>query len=350
MNFIVNSLLFFIALSSGTLRVQEDRVQEDRVQGNSDRSVVTVTGRLIQHVVQDLEIDLKSLKTTLHQQVELPPPPFPADWPDLKLAERQQWIQEFEASENGKAFAEQRKKLLEAAAQFELQLDKDGSFVIYDVPRGSYGLRGRLEKTVAEKNYVFEVFGQMEIGENVDEVLLDPVRVTVTRLLQAGEVAPEFEIVTFDGKANIDSKLLIGKNVLLSFWSLNSPPSLEFSKSIQKMFAAVEQSHGLHLLSVCIDSDRAKALEYVQSNQVKGWHGYANTWDHKMVSAFGVRSIPALFLIGTDGTIKMTNADFQAAFRTQELDLEQIVINGIENRKSPNPTDQHSPAGADGTN
>ncbi len=340
MNFVFNFLKVFLAIPSACLLVQDD----------SDKSVVTVKGRLVQHDVQDFEVDLESLKTTLHQRVELPPPPFPANWPDMKVDERQQWIKEFEAGEDGKAFVEQRKKLLEAAPQFELQLDNDGSFVVYDVPRGSYGLRGRLENKVAEKNYVFEVFGQIEIGDDVDEVLLDPVRVTVTRLLQAGEKMPEFEIVTFDGKAKIDSKFLTGKHVLVSFWSMKSPPSLEFSKSIQKMFAAAQEPHDLQLLSVCIDSDRAEALEYVKTSQVKGWHGYAETWDHNMVSEFGVRSIPALFLIGPDGTIKMTNADFQTAFRTQELELEQIVINGIRNGKSPSPAGQDSPAGADGSN
>ncbi len=339
---ILNFVMFCMAFQSCL-------AQEDNDNGRDKAKVpgATLKGKLVQNENPDFQIDLAELKTTLDQQVKLPPPPLPDDWKDMNVEQRQAWARDFDASERGKAFIEERKKILESAPHFDLRLEDDGSFVVYDVPEGIYGLRGELEKTISDRNYIFEVFGQISVGGDVDEVLLDPISVTVTRWLVAGEPIPNLDIETFDGKNRIDNSLLSGRNVLVSFWSLKSPPSLEFSKTIQEMYAKSRKKNNLQLFSICINSERDEALKYVKEQKIKGLHGFAKSWEHETVNEFGVRSIPALFLVGTDGKIKMTHADFQQAFRAPNAELTQIVEDSIAG-KLPKPVNNPDKADSSG--
>jgi peroxiredoxin len=254
----------------------------------------------------------------------------------MSVDDRQKWVSEFEASDRGKEFLSDRQKRIQSAARFELQIEDNGNFVVYDVPAGVYGLRGRIEKVVSEKNYVFEVFGQIEVSNDVDEVLLDPIAVSVTRLLKPGEPVPQFEIPTFDNKAKIDNSLIAGKTMLISFWSLKSLPSTEFAAQIQKAYQEVQAKQPLQLLSVCIDSDPKQALEFVKSKSILGWHGIAKHWEHKMVNEFGVRAIPALFLVDNKGYLRLTHAGFQTAFQQDpSASLSQTIVTALATVEAP---------------
>lgn len=337
---IIFNLMVLLVGSSGL-------AQESAAQDKTDPQGSTIKGRILQHEKSEFQIDLNSLGCMLNQQVQLPDPPVPREqWPKMTQEQRENWVKEFEASDEGKAFIADRKKRIETAERFEIQVEENGSFVVYDVPAGLYGMRGRLEQEIDDKNYVFEVFGQIEVNEKVEELLLDPMKVVVTRLTKPNEAIPAMHVETFDGKATINNELLSGRNVLVSFWSLQSPPSMEFAKIVQQTYEDVKQQKQLQLLSICVDSDREQALKYVVDNELAGWHGYAASWDHETVSEFGVRSIPALFLLGADGRIKMTPFDFRLAINTPEAKLASIIVDVLDGKSIPAPvrTDNGTPA------
>jgi len=310
---------------------EEDSERSDEVEAS------TVKGRLVQHDDKKFEISFSELKPRFDQRVELPSAPLPGNWAKMTLENQQKWVKDFEESDAGKALAAQRKKRLEEAAGFEIQMEDNGNFVIFDVPAGTYRLRGRIEKEVDSKNYVFEVFGQVVVTEKVEEVLLDPIAVTTTRLVKRTEGLPEFEVDTFDGKRKINDEMLVGRPVLINFWALESPPSIEFAKTIQKSYKTLKDSHKMHLVSICVGSDRNNALKHVQKNVVRGWHGYADGWEHAAVNEFGVRVIPALFLIDTNGKLLMTYNDFRFAFQAKDADLTKILTDAIEGKMIPTP-------------
>ena len=318
--------VFLIAGSSGVLQAQEKEESEGGV---------TVKGKVVQASGKDFVLDLKDLEAKLNQQVQLPAFEIPKNWGDLTPEERKSWFEKYEASEEGKAIIEKRKKLIEEAAKFELKFDKEGRFAIYDVPPGTYGLRGRTEKQIENATYVLEVFAQVQVSEDIDELLLDPIQVLATRILKPGEPTPQFSIDTFDGKLKLENKLLVDRLVLMNFWSLESPPSLQFAKSLQEAYEKLKGKYEIQLVSVCIGSKPTSALEYVKENGVKGWHGYVKNWDDPMLEKFGVRGIPAMFLIAKDGTIKTTNNDFRQLFRAEGAQLEKVIQDSIDGKNVP---------------
>ncbi len=309
-------------------------------QEKDDVKDATIKGRIVQNQDKAFEINLAELQSTLAEQVQLDPPPIPEGWPDMDLDSRQAWIKKFEASEPGKAFLKQRQEKIDSAAKFDLKVESDGSFVVYDVPHGRYGLRGRHEKEVSGKKYVLEVFGQIDIGANVEEVLLDPMMITATRLLTANEALPKFEVKTFDNKARINNRLLADpkhqdKYFLLHFWSLESPPSMSFSKNVQEMYAKVSGTHKLQLVSICVGSEPEKGLQFVRKEKAKGWHGYVRTWQDEVVREFGVRVLPSLFLVDPKQKIVLTNSEFRQKFQAENAKLTKIVVEAMsKNRDS----------------
>ena len=257
--------------------------QSNKKRTNNKIDSATLKGRIVQNDRKEFEIDIEALNPQLNQQIPLPEPPIPKNWTEMSIDQKKSWVEKFEASDKGKAFLQNRKKVAESAARFELKVDDDGNFVVYDVPHGVYGMRGRLEKEMDDKTFVFEVFGQIQIKDEVEEVLLDPVMVSVTRILKMDEPLPAFKVPTFDGKASIVNGLLKDKNILLNFWSLDSPPSIDFAKTIQETYNKIKAEHNLQLISVCIGGDARDALNHVQSNKFYGWHGHAKDWQHPIV-------------------------------------------------------------------
>ena len=333
-------LCLCLSLAFGATGSAQDDSKNDKAD-ESKVATATIKGRLVQNENQQFRVDLSELKPVLNQQIQLPQPPIPETWAEMTIEQRQTWVKEFEASEKGKAFLADRKKRIEAAARFPIQLEDDGNFTVYDVPHGSYGIRGFLEKEIAGKKYVMEVFGQISIAEKVDEVLLDPMMVAVTRRLSKGEATPDFEILQFDGQRKINRRLLESsdakqKYVLLNFWSMQSPPSQEFCSVVQKAYAAVGKKHQIQLLSICVDSDPAKTLAYVKEKKLLGWQGYVENWEHEMINEFGIRILPSLYLLSPEQKIAATDADFRSAGALISDQALTQFVDGVITGKSAN--------------
>lgn len=320
---------------------QDGSKSKDAAEKKEKKEVVsaTIKGKFVQSDDKKFKVDFSKLNPFLTEQIKLPEPPIPSTWEKMSMEERQQWVKDFESSDKGKAFLEDRKQRIENADRIPIQVEENGNFVLFDVPHGTYGLRGLLEQKIENKTFLLEVFGKIDVAETVEEVLLDPMQVAVTRLLQTGDSLPDFKVPTFDEKTTIhnglfDREEIKGKHVLINFWSMKSPPSQEFGKQIQTACKEVGAKHGIHLLSVCVDSDPKKALEYVKTMRIRGWHGFTESWDHEIIGEFGVRVIPSLYLANPDQKILLTNFDFQRARQLgdSDLTLTKIVLDAINGK------------------
>ena len=283
----------------------------------SSEDGVTVKGRVAQNNNQKLQVDFSDFPLSLREDLydKLPTPKLPASWDEMDLEQRQDYAADFENSEAGKRLLAEREKLLDQANQFDVVLEKSGQFVVYDVPPGTYELRGRKDLKIGHYTYAFEVFGQVVVSPNVDEILLDPVMVLATPMYERGQPMPELNIDIFDGQKIVDKSSLKGKPILLSFWSAEfSPPSVEFQPVVQQMFTDLKDEHGLALISISLDPSRELASKTINEKGLQGYHGFAPGWENPTAEAFGVRALPFFLLIGPDQKILMTHGEIRQAF------------------------------------
>jgi thiol-disulfide isomerase/thioredoxin len=104
------------------------------------------------------------------------------------------------------------------------------------------------------------------------------------------------------GKA-IDLAEYKGKVVLLDFWATWCGPCMA---ELPNVLTAYQKYHdkGFEIVGISLDQDRAK-LDKCLVDKKMTWRQYfdGKGWQNAVATAWGVRSIPATYLIGRDGKI-----------------------------------------------
>ncbi len=309
------------------------------VLAQSEDSAV-VRGRIAFERGEQKKIPYDELEVKLRERVDVPPVPVPKDFPKRKPEEQAKWLEAFEKSAAGEKFIARREKLIENAKVFDVLIEKNGSFIVYDVPTGVYGIQGRLDKEIKGTTYAYEVFGEISVSPKVDEVPLAPILIEITPLLKYEQDAPEIQVNTYNNKSKLSLSTFKDKYLFVNFWSTENP-DIKIQKRIQQMYVDLKDKHPIKLLSVCIDEKRKAAIKFIIDQKLKeGSHGFTDGWEHPTVDAYGVRSTPSFWLINPERKIIMTQYNFGQAFNAGNRELTQIVSDRIEGKDKPTPAKQ----------
>ncbi len=279
-----------------------------------------------------LTVPLNQLEATLREQVEWPMPAFPAKFDEWNNEDKLAWSEKFLASKEGKKFIEQRETLLKQAKVFDIKFDSEGRFVVYDVPPGTYALSARLDRQIEKTTYAFELFAQLEILKDVDEVSLPPLQVEITPILKTGDPAPPFEVTGISGDELIKSEQFDGKFLLLNFWTTAGSNAKSDQEMIQKVYSATKDKHDLRLLSINVDNKRESAIELIKTGNLAGSHGMTQGLEHPVLFNYGVRSVPSLWLLSGNGKIAMTPNEI-ALWQQEGIALESIISDRCSGKK-----------------
>ncbi len=316
------------------------------------QKLVVLKGRIDQSMnPEKFQINIKNVKTTLNQQVQLPRAPFPRDWERYSPEQKIKWLKAFENSSNGKRFLAANKKIIDDAPAFNLRFNKQGEFIVYDVPPGIYGLQGRIDEDINGVKYAFEVFAEIKISDQFDEVALDPIPVLVTPILTSGMKAPKISVSTHNGKKKLGFDNLQTKKgkpdpkfVFLNFWSTKdyvAKGKADYQQTVQEAIHTLEaEGYKVGLLSICLDEDRPAAIKHIMKKQFKkGLHGFTNGWDHETVDRYGVRSTPSGWLLDKDGKIVMSQYEFYNLTKVKDS-LVTVLKDRIDGKDAPTPAEQ----------
>ena len=303
-------------------------------------STAVVRGRIAFERGESKKIPYTDLEVKLRERVEVPPVPVPRDFEKGTPEQKKKWIEAFEKSAPGKKFIAQREKLIEDAKVFDVLIEKNGAFVVYDVPAGVYGIQARLDKEIKGTTYAYEVFGEISVSPKVDEVPLSPILIEITPLLKQDQTAPAIKVSTYNNKAELTLDTFKDKFVFVNFWSTENP-DIEIQKQVQKMYSDLKEKYPIKLLSICIDEKRKAAVQFIIKKKLKeGSHGFTDGWEDATVDAYGVRSTPSFWLIAPDRKIKMTQYNFGQIFSSDDRTLTEIVSDRIEGKDTPTPADK----------
>ncbi len=330
---------------------------QTRKQKKGDETLAVIRGQTAYDRVRvkswdnnSLVIPYNEIEAKLRQKVILPRPPYPAGYKTWTREKIIKWEMEFVKTEAGKRYVAKNEQLLEAAHAFDIKFEKkDGSFVVYDVPPGVYGIQGRVDKEIGGTKYGFEVFGEVEVLKDVDEIVLKPMRVEVTPLMASKQKSPPIGVATYDGKRILNLKTFEDKILFVNFWSSASPTAAAEQQMIQDMYHELKGKYPIKLLSICVDDKPKDVLTYINKNKIGikgaggvvrpvGSFGFTSGADHRTIFDFGVRAFPSFWLIDKDGMIMMSQFEIAAAMRVKP-DMATIVSDRIEGKDVPTPAE-----------
>lgn len=124
-------------------------------------------------------------------------------------------------------------------------------------------------------------------------------------LLKPGTVAPDFTLRDIDGK-EVSLSEFRGKTVVLVFWASWCPDCRAEVPLLKKMHAGSDPEKTV-FVSVSFDRKEEAFRSYVTENNLPGVQLFdaSGKKDSRVGSLFHVKWIPALYLIGPDGKVKL---------------------------------------------
>ena len=342
-------LLSLVVLVVGCLvTVQPVSAQrKSKKQDTTIRGKVTLEGQKLRSWNGDnLSVDITKISAKLREYVKLPPLKYPAGHEKWTTERRVKWEDEFAATEAGKKVLERNKKMVEEGNSFDLKIERDGSFVIYDVPAGDYAIQGRYDRKIGQVNYAYEIFGKLTVRKDVNEIALDPIQIEITPQFPRGATAPPFKVTTYNDKADLELGMFKDKLLLINFWSATSPVAAKEQQAVQGTLEKIPADKNYGILSINIDKDRKEALKLLSENKLtQGSHGFTLGLGNPSLFNYGIRGVPSCWLIDTDGNVLINQYEFAKLMRTNES-IEAIIIERLKNNQAPVPAVRKEPVPA----
>ncbi len=120
------------------------------------------------------------------------------------------------------------------------------------------------------------------------------------RVIEAGDTAPDFSIVTESGKTVTRSDFG-GKLLVLNFWASWCPPCIEELPSLNE-FAKQYASQGVVVLGVSIDKNEKLYRNFLKQRQVAFATG--RDPENDIGANYGTFQIPETYLIDRSGKVR----------------------------------------------
>ncbi len=134
--------------------------------------------------------------------------------------------------------------------------------------------------------------------------------------------------------SKFDIKKLRGKVVLVDFWATWCVPCVKEVPNLKKAYDKYHDK-GFEIVSISLDANKEDLTKFVDEEKMNWTHIYfGDNGDNPLALKYQVEAIPAMFLVGKDGTVIQLANDLRGEGALENL-LEPLL-----GEKSNKPTDK----------
>lgn len=247
------------------------------------------------------QVEILESRLVLMEEFTPRPLPTPEGFDDWEAGKRAEWLEEWRESEAGRKFQQSEEQRFDQLRKYETEVDEKLKFGFSKVIPGNYDLAGEIVCKRKDQQYLAEFFAQVKVSK-VNELKLDEIELTCHRLLTSGDQVPNW---SSDAASLSRPDVISPQGTLVIFWSRGRG----IQPALEEELKSLKQQSELRVVSIGVGQLPADKPTEIREPTAHA-RCTVESLDHELTKAWGIRMLPALWLVNGDGKIVATPADW----------------------------------------